>query len=248
MLMPPKEQRIPLAVFALLLCACAGWAVLSRPPQDDPCARYSEKAEYEAHKDCVDGAATQSIAEYTQVLAYFTVILAFGTLGLAGLAYWQGRLARDEFNATHRPKIKVLGIELFEDTTRETDENGDEILTQHVWVNVKFVNKGTATATISEAANILLTSEPTASEMLPMQHTDGKRYQLKVGEAGSNDTLPIVSTNTMGAFFDEPLYCVGYIEYLDAAGTWRKTGWCWKTVGTPHKWERVRGSPFDYSY
>jgi hypothetical protein len=50
-------------------------------------------------------AATQTIADYTELLAWFTAILAIASIAQGWFIKQQIRLARDEFSATHRPRI-----------------------------------------------------------------------------------------------------------------------------------------------
>ena len=58
--------------------------------------------------------STDDLASFTKALFYATAVLGIGTCGLLWLGFRQSKdtrvalaLARDEFNATHRPKLRV---------------------------------------------------------------------------------------------------------------------------------------------
>jgi hypothetical protein len=111
-----KEQRLPLAVLATVLIGGVLLAATSSPPQtqESPCARYEHSADPEPLKSCIEADAIQREAVYTEQLAEFTLLLVAFTVVLAGASIWQGiltrqsiNLARQEFVASHRPRLKV---------------------------------------------------------------------------------------------------------------------------------------------
>jgi hypothetical protein len=66
----------------------------------------------QTYKECVEISSAQSLSDYTEMLAIFTAILAIASV-VQGILIWrQVSLARDEFSATHRPKIIVHSVRL----------------------------------------------------------------------------------------------------------------------------------------
>ena len=140
------------------------------------------------------------------------------------------KLAREEFNATHRPKIVVRPVKL-DLTTR--DARGSETAT----VSWNIVNTGTAPATIVDAnATLKITAERLPA--LP-------EYDDAHTEVAHTNLLPGVSQPMVTRFqakydgwFDlfeaaqqessSTIYLFGYVQYVDAARRIRETCFCRK--------------------
>lgn len=60
--------------------------------------------------ESIEAGADQTIARYTVVLALFTAVLAGVGIFQGYLTAQQIRLARNEFNATHRPRIRIRQV------------------------------------------------------------------------------------------------------------------------------------------
>jgi hypothetical protein len=194
--------------------------------------------------------SAETVAEYTKWLAGFTAVLAFFTVLLAGAGFWQGRLtrdsinlARDEFLATHRPKVKILSVYSREEWAAD-DEGRLDTAMSDVTIMIRFVNAGRSDAIIHEITACVLDEAPT-EEALAIRGQDMKNAVLKVGWEGTH--LVMTCRLRRGELFQQATWCVGSISYKDSAGRWRKTGCCWVT--TPEgEWRRQVNSPFDKSY
>ena len=98
------------------------------------------------------------------------------------------------------------------------------------------MNEGTSDAIIKEIGTLVDESEPSSLIFSDFEKVDGKDYRLVSGEEGSHLTkekfLRILTRQ------DPQLFCAGYIEYADAAGKRRKTGFCWWTPDGVSTWKR----------
>jgi hypothetical protein len=181
---------------------------------------------------------TQRIADYTDRLALFTFFLFCVAVVQAGLFMWQLwimrqslddtkkqiGLARDDFNSTHRPKIRIKHIWLQNDIWQ-----GESII-----VNLTCVNNGTTEAVLSEIgikyfvvrSDRALPIEPRipaifnfAGQQLPC----GRNWETR-----DIDTRRILTPEENANIQQgrSHLYCVGYVSYFDAAGRMRITGFC----------------------
>jgi hypothetical protein len=174
------------------------------------------------------------------VVATFTAVLAMSTIGLwlATNKLWRAGerqfgftqqsigLARDEFNATHRPKIRVKHLWLAGDIW-----GGETIV-----VNLAFVNNGTAEAIINEMGiKFVVVRKGQAIPFDP--HIPavrgvviaGGRMSSGIGwriEGIEDGTVLTDAQNTAIQNGKAILYCIGYMSYLDASERMRITGFC----------------------
>src|SRR5947209_2772591 len=110
-----RAHKIAVSVAFVLLSAWVLWQSLQIPQlsiqyrgaatEEHSPSRYTEEEKKQTD---------EALARYTGWLTFFTGILAFATIGLgvATLGMYliskrQIGLARDEFNSTHRPKIRI---------------------------------------------------------------------------------------------------------------------------------------------
>jgi hypothetical protein len=174
------------------------------------------------------------VATFDDPVATFTFVLAIVTLCLLGanLLLWLStrgalKLARDEFNATHRPKI------VLRQAVPIDDDDGPALL-------YTLVNIGDAPATIDESWVLAeFYCRPTPRALRAAGHDDlgktvfasgeARDFSLPIGEpvmalimglnieAEHRQALgPIVNLDAFG-----DLYFAGAINYLDAAGNKR---------------------------
>jgi len=178
----------------------------------------------------------------TMVTAIFTAVLAWSTIALWRSTQALARLSRDEFNATHRPKII---IHTFERTYSEESTVG---------VIFTYVNVGTAPASITAIESNIFFSDNIVAE-------DSKRvvqFDNKFLKAGEKDIYRIESgmTNLTAIIEDmkvdrgqsvQRIICRGIIKYADNQGTSRETGFC-RVYDETKGWLRVENSEHEYSY
>jgi hypothetical protein len=111
-------------------------------------------------KELVD----ERIATYTLWLALLTGVLSIATIGLMGTTVFQLRLARREFNATHRPELVVREVTLVTDPASKEDA-----------IAYVLVNRGRNTCTVTGSAFELRSSHPGTGR-------PGARGQNEIGE------------------------------------------------------------------
>jgi hypothetical protein len=150
-----------------------------------------------------------------------TAILALATLGLAIATRYQVRLARDEFAATHRPRLRIRSAQL---TYIEVDQVPQGRLT--------IVNVGDSAATITELfADIACRIGRAFGEGRPnLRNPQG--IVRKVLNRGEHAEFFIISSDRIfpqdyqrHKFGQESGTCiVGKVTYADANGVIRATG------------------------
>src|SRR5439155_17726172 len=121
---------------ASIFWACVlGWQASYAPTEIEKQACY-QAAEKSGHKieECKtwwERATTDPVAVFTLVLAFSTIGLWIATVGLYLAGEGQLKLARQEFIATHRPRVIVRFVQ-----GPLADDNG------YQFVGVTFVNVG----------------------------------------------------------------------------------------------------------
>jgi hypothetical protein len=175
--------------------------------------------------------AHEESAKWTDVLlAWFTGLLVAVTAGLIAVGEMQRRqlkatvkAMRDDFAATHRPKIILREIKLDAPT-------GDG----EARVRYTLSNAGQTTGTIIE--NLAKTEVGDAPKVAggihkpPPALTEERGEQITIPlKAGEAHTETIESTHWDAATrhgSDQILWCLGRITYTDGIGTKRATAFC----------------------
>ena len=174
----------------------------------------------EAHDGAIVAIATIFIAWFTFQLRSATVGLKDSTDKLWSAGENQIALARDEFNATHRPRVSIRRMSA---NVAASDKAGIEFT---------IINTGEISiANCIWNANILLLSEIGAIHWVPIylkKTSSSYKKPLKVGEGTVRrvldvpafDPADILSITRKKKF----LHVVGFVAYTDAAGTTRRMG------------------------
>lgn len=171
-----------------------------------------------------------------------TFAIAFFTLTLWRVTNNAVRVARDEFNATHRPKIVCLFFEPFEGAGDDNDG-----------VEITYVNAGTAPAIMLEIGWTIIATQNLRPGVI-MESISLNRKTVAPGEKGKRGIESLLATAIhVQAAHPEyggapPFYCIGYIAYQDRAGARRETGFC-RSFDLERKcWLGVPNSEYEYSY
>jgi hypothetical protein len=194
---------------------------------------------------------TGELAWFTKGLFVATSALVVATVALGIAAFFQSRdikqslkLARDEFNATHRPKLIVRSFQI-----------GDLDLPKGKQVNFIFnaQNVGDSAATIIEVRSATFVhnaGDPIPTD-LSFPFYEPFNVVLKSGERElfpANGGSILVENEPMEIFAGKSaLYCMGTIVYVDAGGTRRETGFCRRYRSREVRWEIVE-SEYEYAY
>lgn len=181
--------------------------------------------------------------------AIATVSIAAFTLVLMAATIWQGRftskminLAREEFIATHRPKVRVRAVRRF------APENA-------FWsARAIIINCGESGAVIDAVDMRLMNRdeiEPALDnaivDIFPAHQPSTDKTPLVPGARRVLFQTSIIQRNTMDEILDETNICViGRIVYLDKNGTQRQTGFFWAWDSQRHRFGPVEGHELTY--
>ena len=257
-------------MYALTAFAVIDLVAFSILPQQPYVPRGTE-AYCESVRDGEQHAAAESfwhktrcdpVSAFTFVLAAFTVILAGATLGLLNTGNRQTRLAREEFLASHRPRL-VLRRVMFDEETVAFPAERPRFM-------VEIANVGDSEAVISRLAIRMLPLVDLAGAPWRMRRelelVDPQFNQfndVRIPNGGShaiivqqdervNAAIELERTFLRGqGSMTNPhvhtLYCLGYVEYRDSTGkSPRRTGFI-RRSGFGARWfERLTAPPDEH--
>ncbi len=110
------EIALGFLVASLFWIAFLGWATSFAPnnPEKEACYQAAAKSgrSTDECKSFWEKTTSDPVATFTLILAFSTVGLWIATIGLYAAGQDQIRLARDDFNATHRPWIPITNATL----------------------------------------------------------------------------------------------------------------------------------------
>jgi hypothetical protein len=189
--------------------------------------------------DAHNGALT---AVATVVIAVFTVVLAFVSRRQARLIETQVKLARQEFAATHRPKVVIRSFQFL---------NPDFLMTKaQPNVCVVLANIGESAGKVIEVRGGTLVHK--RAEQLPGDLSFPLREAFTLPSAtlasGRQEVFPLNNfgqlSATDAALIDSgvmALHFIGTVVYVDEAGIRRETGFCRRYYARAHRWETIAG-------
>jgi len=203
--------------------------------------------------------ADDRIADYTLWVMAFTAGLVF-VGGLQGFLIWrQIRLARDEFNATHRPRLSIRNIDV--------KSAGIDVL---IWGDIRspapndifsgqfyVANRGDASARITDAYLCFWTSRQGLPMSRPYEGEDGNLGITSIWiEPGAS--VPIlfstpfiasdISDNTFVDARRQTIFAMGWVEYIDQAGHIRRSAFCRPYDSSKRRFMRSEESDPDYEH
>jgi hypothetical protein len=246
-----KASKADIVLGALLTTifwiAILGWQASYSPTerQKDECYEAAKRTGHKAD-DCKtfwEKTTSDPIALFNLILAFSTVGLWVATFSLSRAGNNQIKLARQEFIATHRPKIRVHAVEI----TRKVYGDDD---TTYIGASLLCFNEGE-----SVAKNVEVRGEVF---MGPNFAIDVQRRLVKTfGEviSGQKMRAEITSTHSVvnaaaGERTGIIFYCIGWIAYWDESGQRRETGFCFKPeFGIEgDRWISAGKPQYEYSY
>jgi hypothetical protein len=170
-----------------------------------------------------------------------TFFIAIFTLTLWATSGAQIRLARQEFNATHRPRIIVRAFQ-FEDPNLSASPPLEFLFMAH--------NTGDAPATITQVrtGNIVQIDSRLPSAQV-FTFTETLAVPLRAGQKDLlHGKISLTGNQPMEIYGEsKALYCIGLIVYVDSSGTERETGFCRRYFPRENRWE-IKESEYEYSY
>ena len=184
------------------------------------------------------------VAMFTLVLAVSTIGLWAATIGLYFAGEKQFRLARDEFAATHRPKLIVRSARL-----ASSGERGIQAR-----VDYEVVNIGESEATVINlhAFAYIQSTDTGFNPFLnaPPQEPNRERFRLTSGEYVLVCT-PCPSIDVQYPDFqyaDGKLFVLGVITYLGPDQIKRITGFCRRYSQETGAWHAENETDYEYAY
>jgi hypothetical protein len=256
MLMGRKARSALLAFLAIVLFLVGAWTLGWIPSQ----AKYCEYNLYTEHEKCtVDQIAMVGIRYVgwflnfispaatwiaTAVIGAYTIVLSRVTGRQAALTRESIDLARQEFIATHRPKIIVYGV----DVKLPGDTGNDR------QVHFRYVNVGDSEAvvtSISSCIHVARKDRPPAGLELHRHTVIRHPILCKSGEHGfaiTPDSVSFINLVRSGKPPNEAVFCVGVIAYRDKNDIERLTGFCRRYDGNSERWLQLADHDYEYAY
>lgn len=152
-------------------------------------------------------------------------------------------LAKQEFTATHRPKVIVHGMDV--------KLAGDGELRR---VNFRYVNAGDTDAFVTSiSSRILWTKHSMVPADIEFTRHDVIKDPILVpsgknGFAITPDEVNFVTLVRSGRGGHDTAYCVGVIVYRDTNDIERRTGFCRRYDSERERWLKAEDEDHEYSY
>jgi hypothetical protein len=176
---------------------------------------------------------TGDLVTWTRVLAWLAAFQFLALILQAAIFAYQSKrlketveLGRDEFNATHRPRIRIKHLWLDGDIFTVDKITVSLIVVNHGDMSARYI-RGEVTAAVVQNGH-LLPAKPffagvmvftTTVEELPSGIT------LEFAKLIAHDKLSTADWISLRNG-KSSLYCYGYVDYLDAANRLRRTTFC----------------------
>jgi hypothetical protein len=183
------------------------------------------------------------VALFTAILTISTVALWWSTRKLWVAGENQFKLAREEFIATHRPKIKIHAVEI---TRREVSETDIRI-----GASILCFNIGESAAKNVEVRGQIFMGPSFAIDVQrPIVRTFPEVSSGQKLRAEMNSDWQVVHAaagRRTGIF----CYCIGWIAYCDDNGYRRETGFCLQAEfsnSDGDRWVSAGKPEYEYEY
>jgi hypothetical protein len=161
------------------------------------------------------------IKDSNNLNALSTSVIAVFTIVLTAVSYWQARLIRKEFVATHRPRVIIRFIQ---------GPNYGEDSTESIWITV--ANIGDSEGAIVEfGGDLARRNKQTKIWLVPGADGGSKKIRTIRLKSGARHVFtvtakkPYTDMDILGDATDTYELCAfGVIRYQDATGILRETG------------------------
>jgi hypothetical protein len=193
----------------------------------------------------IEGHGIGITALATIVIAAFTATLWIATRQQGDLTFESLKLAREEFIASHRPRIELHSLKI----SHRSDE------TEPAPIEFRYVNSGDSVGHVKQVGTRLVYQR---EDMLQSDLDFDVReisppMKIKSGEFGfgltRDKSIPDLILSTPVSVTDYiKFFCVAYIVYTDDLGTIRQTGFCRRYDPETDRWVNVEDPEYEYSY
>lgn len=185
----------------------------------------------------------------TAVIAGFTVALVWVSYCQARLIGKSIKLARDEFNATHRPRIRVHAAEFKRIPAPASADKND--VSDRLGASLVCFNIGASTAVKIEVRGQIFAG---ANFALDVQRPLIKAFDNVVSggkfRADIDSDVPI-STVAASKRTGIEYHCIGWVAYWDANGLRRESGFLYRADAAAKSrecWVRILNQDYNYDY
>ena len=244
---------LPLVIVAAVMSGAALFKVSVPPKEHQECLQAAQDANNKSpycptEETVLQRGMSDPVAYYTLWITLFTGMLAVIGIGQGILSSQQIALARDEFSATHRPKIVVHSVRydpIF-------GESGDTELDRPA-ATVIFYNTGDS-PTIIESITYSITQRrfPLESGINPRKQLVPRSIEIASGigdfiKLESEAEIRTIQLKSDGA---SKHVLIGKVYYNAKGGGLRQTGFCRVLERGTHgfSWEPVDNPEYEYCY
>jgi hypothetical protein len=240
-----SEIALGFLLGALFWIPVLGWQASYLPTerQKEECYEAAKKAgnEQDECKSFWEKVTSDPIAMFNLILAFSTVGLWVATISMSRAGNNQIKLAREEFIATHRPKIRIHAVEI---KHREVD---DKVF---IGASILAFNVGESVAKNVEVRGQIFMGPRFA---LDVQRPIVKAFpEVLSGQKlrADIDSDCQVSTAVAGRRNGIICYYLGWIAYWDEAGNRRETGFCLQPESGANggRWVSANQPEHEYEY
>ena len=194
------------------------------------------------------------LSDPANLTAIATLVIAIFTVVLAIVSYYQARLtrqtidlARDEFSATHRPRLFVQSVIVRSYGRGEPNETPARMI-------FHMINGGDARCRLLdwEATIYFQTDEAMFQPKFgaTLYNTDKEKYVLAPGEAGTLEVEQRHDSLGVGQFDVglARLFVLGRLTYQGDDGISRAPGFCREYSRDDGMWHIMKDSEYEYAY
>ena len=192
--------------------------------------------------DVIDGIVT---AGATAVIAIYTIVLARVSKRQSNLIADQIKLAREEFIATHRPRLMLRRFYL-----------KDIVLTEGQAPSIIFMiqNIGDSAGRVVEirSATVVLGPGELLLPNMGFGFTEPFNVSLRSGQSEIfpvNGSSPLEKEERMWVpQGKKTLFCLGVVIYLDEMDNRREIGFCRRYDAIHKRWDKTDNSEYEYEF
>lgn len=202
----------------------------------------------------------ERLGDWTEAVAIFTFFLTVATIALAAISLRQIKLGRDEFIATHRPRIFVQTVSITENgKSVERYASEDRAKTTPCEGIITVSNGGDSAAFIVEWQSIVYLQLSGAVFRPPLDVAAVQRPKpnspgISPGVIESIKHFQVSPTDRDWRQYQQGvghrMFFIGRISYEGPDKIRRRTGFCreWDKALGEGRWKTVKDSEYEYAY
>jgi hypothetical protein len=241
----------PFAIVATVILVAQSLRVPVPLEENRECLERAKQAQ-DKHPDCRayetiwERGFVDPVAYYTLWLTMFTGVLAYVGAVQGFFISQQIRLSRDEFNATHRPRLIVQTAKLI--------SAGDENRTDDAIIDFHVVNAGETVAKIVRLVAIGYIQGEDHAFVPLLEHGTKREPDNLVLEAGKGVLIRANGQNISHEYASVidsgvgRIFVLGRVEYRGPDNVLRNSGFCREYSRDTGMWHALKDSEYEYVY